>query len=122
MSEARGVYALSLNHVDGTRSLCEEPDLAPCSPGDGETRTGSPDVLARPARELAACRGGTADDIDDLVKAHAENVVQQESRPLQRRQPLEGYHPRHGSHRDGAETVCAALPPEPGDQVSASTA
>lgn len=28
MSEARGVYGLSLNHVDDIRSLCEEPDLA----------------------------------------------------------------------------------------------
>jgi|GEM_PF-487059 GNAT superfamily N-acetyltransferase len=28
MSEPRGVYRLSMNHVDGIRSLCEEPDLA----------------------------------------------------------------------------------------------
>lgn len=28
MSEARGVYGLTLNHADDIRSLCEEPDLA----------------------------------------------------------------------------------------------
>src|SRR5690606_27296935 len=56
------------------------------------TWTGRPDVFPRTARELAACRGGTLDDIGDLVKAHAENVVEQESRALQWRQPLEGHH------------------------------
>jgi len=63
--------------------------------GDVEPRPLGLDVLAGPARQLAAGTRAPADDAGCLVVAVAEDVVQQEHRPLQRRQPLEQQQERH---------------------------
>ena len=71
MSESRGVYMLSMSHVDGIRSLCSEPDLAPVLGVDGEPSRGQVVALVE-QRKVAESRLGWPEPDSVFVRLRKE--------------------------------------------------
>ena len=86
-------------------------------PVDLEARPCLADMRARPGRKLTAGGGVALNGGGNFLEAEAEHVVQQEGRPLERREAFERQHQRQG---DVVDLVFRDLAPAP--QAFAGTA